>query len=139
MKRMPHEQDTSLMLVEADPNRRREPRMDGRFGLTFSGMDEGQIVMGDGDVLDLSQEGIGARANQLLKPGMELALFLELPDSEDHLCIPEARVSWVRGHRFGVILRTLTLENQNRLRSFLWAHQRKNPVRQSKSADRKTC
>lgn len=51
---------------------------------------------------------------------MELALFIELPDAEDHLCIPEARVSWVSGRRFGVALRTVKLEDQNRLRFFLW-------------------
>jgi Tfp pilus assembly protein PilZ len=97
--------------------------MGGQFGLTFSGMDEGQIVMGDGHVLDLSRGGIGVRGNRLLKPGMDLALFIELPDSEDHLCIPEARVSWVSGRRFGVALRTLRLEDQNRLHYFLWAHE----------------
>lgn len=139
MKRIPHEQETSLTLVEADSNRRREPRVDGRCGLIFSGMDQGQIVMGDGGVLDLSQEGIGAHANQSLKPGMELALFLELPGSEDHLCIPEARVSWVRGHRFGVALRSLTLEDQNRLRFFLCTHQRQKPGQQSEDVDIKTC
>ena len=101
--------------------------MGGQFGLTFSGMAEGQIVMGDGHVLDLSQKGIGVRGNRLLKTGMELALFIELPDSEDHLCIPEARVSWVNGRRFGVALRSLKLEDQNRLGFFLWMNQQQKP------------
>ena len=43
--------------------------------------------------------------NQGVKPGMELALFLELPDSDSPLCIPQAIVSWVDGRRFGVELR----------------------------------
>lgn len=122
MKLMTREQERSLKPVESQSNRRRGPRVGGQFGLTFSGVDEGQIVMGDGHVLDLSQEGIGIRGNKLLKPGMELALFIELPDSEDHLCIPEARVSWVRGRRFGVAVRTLKLEDQNRLRYSLRTH-----------------
>lgn len=117
------DQMNSLQTVESTSNRRREPRVDGRFGLTFSGVDGGQIVMGDGLVMNLSHEGIGIRGNRLLKPGMELALFIELPDSDDHLCIPEARVSWVEGRRFGVALRTLKLEDQNRLRFFLWERQ----------------
>ncbi len=79
--------------------------------------------MGDGHVMDLSHEGIGIRGNRLLKAGMDLALFIELPDSEDHLCVPEARISWVQGQRFGVALRTLRLEDQNRLRFFLWQGQ----------------
>jgi len=36
---------------------------------------------------------------------MELALFLELPDTSDTLCIPQAYVSWINGRRFGVELR----------------------------------
>jgi hypothetical protein len=125
---MTREQEQSLMPVESESNRRRGLRLGGQFGLTFSGMDAGHIVMGDGHVLDLSEGGIGVRGNRLLKPDMELALFVELPDSEDHLCIPEARVSWVRGCRFGVALRTMKLEDQNRLRYFLWTHQQRKPV-----------
>lgn len=128
MKPMIDKQEPSLMPVESEPNRRRRPRIGGQFGLMFSGMDEGQIVMGDGQVLDLSREGIGIRANQFLKPGMELALFIELPDSEEHLCISEARVSWVSGNRLGVTLRTLRLEDQNRLRFFLWPHEQQKLV-----------
>ncbi len=123
MKPMTYEQDRSLMPVEAESNRQRGPRMGGQFELTFSGMDEGQIVMGDGHVLNLSQEGIGVRGNRSVKPGMVLALFIELPDSEDHLCIPEARVSWVKGCRFGIALRTLKLDDQTRLRFLLWNRQ----------------
>jgi len=94
--------------------------MPGRFGLTFSGVDGGQFVMGDGQVMDVSHGGIGVRGNRLLKQGMEVALFIELPDSDDHLCVPEAHVSWVKGRRFGVALRSLKLEDDNRLRFFLW-------------------
>lgn len=129
MKFNPQEQSPSLLPAESESNRRGGFRMDGQqFGLTFSGMDGGQMVMGDGQVLDLSQGGIGIRGNRLLKPGMEIALFIELPDSEDHLCIPEARVSWVSGRRFGVALRSLKLEAQNRLRYFLWAHEQQKAV-----------
>jgi hypothetical protein len=109
--------------------------MGSQFRLTFSGMDEGQILMGDGQVLDLSQEGIGAHAKHLLKPGMELALFIELPDSEDHLCIPEARVAWVSGGRFGVALRSLKPEDRRQLRRLLHRHKQERPVSQSKDVD----
>lgn len=109
--------------VEFSLNRRRGARLAGRFGLMFSGVDDGQLIMGDGQVTDLSHEGVGISGNRLLKPGMELALFIELPDSEDHLCVPEARVSWVRGRRFGVAVRTLKREDRNRLRYFLLEQQ----------------
>jgi hypothetical protein len=105
---------------ETTDNRRKGARMPGRFGLTFSGVDGGQFVMGDGQVMDVSPGGIGVRGNRLLKQGMEVALFIELPDSDDHLCVPEAHVSWVKGRRFGVALRSLKLEDENRLRFFLW-------------------
>jgi hypothetical protein len=128
MELMTHEHERTFIPAELASNRRRSPRLGGEFGLTFSGVDEGQMIMGDGHILDLSHEGIGVRGDRSLKPGMELALFIELPDSEDHLCIPEARVSWVRGRRFGVALRELKPGDQNRLRYFLWTHQQQKPV-----------
>lgn len=128
MKLMAQKHTRSLKRVRSESSRRRGPCAGRRFGLTFSGVDEGRIVMGDGHVLDLTQEGIGIRGDRFLKPGMELALFVELPDSEDHLCIPEARVSWARGRCFGVVLRTIKLEDHNRLRHFLFAHQRQGPA-----------
>jgi PilZ domain len=135
MKLMPHEQEREVTLVESKSNRRRRPRVSGQFGLIYSGMDKGQIVMGDGQVLNLSREGFGIRADRWLKPGMELALFIELPDSDEPLCISEALVTWVTEGRFGVSLRTLRLEDQNRLRFFLWAHEQQKPVLQSVGID----
>lgn len=120
MKTMNRESNDLFLDQDQVSNRRREPRVGGQFGLTFSGVEEGRLMMGHGQVLDLSEGGVGIRGNRLLRPGMALALFIELPDAEDHLCIPEARVSWVSGRRFGVALRTLKLEDQNRLRFFLW-------------------
>lgn len=138
MKPMPHEQERTLTLVESKSNRRRQPRVGGRFGLIYSGMDRGQIMMGDGQVLNLSREGIGIRTDRLLKPGMELALFIELPDAEEHLCISEALVSWVSEGRFGVSLRTLRLEDQNRLRFFLWAQEQRKQTQHSEDIDSTT-
>ncbi|MBI3355459.1 MAG: PilZ domain-containing protein [Nitrospirae bacterium] len=138
MKLMPQEREQELTLVESKSNRRRRPRVGGRFGVIYSGMDKGQIMMGDGQVLNLSREGIGIRADRLLKPGMELALFIELPDSDDPLCISEALVSWVNKGRFGVSLRTLRLEDQNRLRFFLWAHEQQKPAQHSEDIDSTT-
>jgi hypothetical protein len=138
MKLMPHEQERELTLVESKSNRRRQPRVGGQFGLIYSGMDKGQIMMGDGQVLNLSREGIGIRADRWLKPGMELALFIELPDSDEPLCISEALVSWVNKGHFGVSLRTLRLEDQNRLRFFLWAHEQQKPSQHSEDIDSTT-
>ena len=88
--------------------------------MLYSGMNSDQMLMGDGVVTNLSASGIGIRGNRSVQPGMELALFVDLPGVEEPLCIAQSRVSWVAGRRFGVELGTLKLEEQNHLRFFLW-------------------
>ena len=83
---------------------RKEPRISGRFKVRYSGADADRIIMGHAMVVDLSRHGFGLRGGRDLKAGMELALFLELLDTNDKLCIPQAFVSWTKGHRFGVEL-----------------------------------
>lgn len=85
--------------------RRKEPRIGGRFKVRYSGSDAEKIIMGHATIVDLSRYGFGLEGARGLKPGMELALFLELPDADDRLCIPQAYVSWISGRRFGVELR----------------------------------
>jgi hypothetical protein len=121
---------TNLVLTtEPIENRRQLPRVVGPFNLTFSGMDKDHMIMGEGIVIDLSREGIGVRGNRFVKPGMHLALFIELPGSEEHFCIPDARVSWMMGSRFGLHVETLSLDDQSRLCTFLGTHQQLNPFR----------
>jgi PilZ domain len=131
MKPISHEEIQTLALTEFESTHRHKPRVSGHVRLMFSGMDEGQIVMGDGQALDLSQDGLGVLANQSVKPGMEIALFLELANSDDHLCIPEARVSWVNGLRFGVSVRSMNIDDRQKLCNFLHAH--------TESTDSSTC
>lgn len=128
MELMTHEHERTFIPAELASNRRRSPRLGGQFGLTFSGVDKGRMIMGDGRILNVSQKGIGVHGDRSLTSGMELALFIELPDSEDYLCIPEARVSWVKGRRFGVSLRTMKPDDHNRLRYFLQTHEQQKPV-----------
>ncbi len=94
-------------------NRRQGPRRPHKLGLTFSGVVGRQLLFGDGEVTDLSHGGAGIRANRRLQPGMDVALFIEIPGTEDHVCVPEARVSWVDGDRFGVALRTVAQEDRS--------------------------
>jgi hypothetical protein len=77
------------------------------------------MLMGDGIVTNLSANGIGIRGNRSVQPGMELALFVDLPGMGEPLCIAQSRVSWIAGRRFGVEQGTLKLEEQNHLRFFL--------------------
>jgi hypothetical protein len=109
-------QQGSLRSKQWALNRRRGLRVGSSRTLTFSGVDGGRFLMGDGQVINVSEDGIGIRGDRPVKAGMALALFIELPDSDDPLCVPQARVSWVKGRRFGVALGALTLEDQHRLR-----------------------
>ena len=115
--------DGSPLIVQDD--RRHIERVPAQFGLMYSGMDSGQMLIGDGIVTNLSEGGIGICGNRLVKPGMDLALFVDLPGSEEPVCISEGRVSWVAGRRFGVQLVTVKLDAHNQLRFFLW--NRNNP------------
>ena len=111
---------TTVAELPGQSDRRHGSRTPALFSLLYSGMDSGQMLMGDGVVTNLSASGIGIRGNRSVQPGMELALFVDLPGVEEPLCIAQSRVSWVAGRRFGVELGTLKLEEQNHLRFFLW-------------------
>jgi hypothetical protein len=113
----------SVIKVDESPdqsNRRTDTRIPTMFSLLYSGVHSGQLLMSDGVVTNLSSNGIGIRGNRLVKPGMELALFVDFPGAEEPLCIAQSRVTWVEGRRFGVELGPLKLEEQNHLRFFLW-------------------
>jgi hypothetical protein len=100
--------------------RRYGSRTPAIFSLLYSGMDSGQMLMGDGVVTNLSSSGIGISGDRTVTPGMEVALFVDIPGVEEPLCIAQSRVSWVEGRRFGVELGTLKLEEKNHLGFFLW-------------------
>jgi hypothetical protein len=89
------------------------------FGLMYSGLSGDDVLMGDGTVVDLSKGGLGIRGNQSVKVGLELTLFLYLPDGDDPLFVLEARVAWANGRQFGVKFMKLSLREGNRLHTFL--------------------
>lgn len=82
--------------------RRRDPRIGGHFKVRYSGADANKIVIGYGVITDLSRSGFGIEGARGLKRGMELALFLQMPDDDETICIPQVTVSWISGKRFGV-------------------------------------
>ncbi len=89
------------------------------FGLMYSGITGDDVLIGDGTVVDLSLSGLGIRGDAPVQIGMELTLFLYLPDSEDPMFILEAIVAWTEGSLFGVALKELSLCDGDRLRSIL--------------------
>ncbi len=110
--------------TEAEPpgqsDRRHSNRTPALFSLLYSGMGAGQMLIGDGMVTNLSPGGIGIRGNRSVTPGMEVALFIDLPGLKEPLCVAQSRVSWVAGCRFGVELGSLKLEEKKHLHFFLW-------------------
>jgi hypothetical protein len=82
----------------------------------------GEILMGDGMVTDLSPTGLGIRGNASVTPGMELTIFLYLPDGQDPLFVMESRVAWTTGRRFGVEILKMNLRERTRLRYFLYSN-----------------
>jgi hypothetical protein len=102
-------------MTDSGNTRRRDPRLKGQLNLTFSGMDANHMLLEAGVTTNLSQDGMGIRSDRPLKSGMELAIFVHCPDSDDHVCIPEARVAWVDGGRFGVSIRMIKPDDQERL------------------------
>ena len=120
MKREQVASGNGLQSVAEAVNRRQAPRPSVEFGLMYSAQDpSGELLMGDGMVTDLSPTGLGIRGNACVTPGMELTIFLYLPDGQDPLFVMEAKVAWASGHRFGVEILKMNLRERNRLRYFL--------------------
>lgn len=101
-------------------DRRTERRLPIDFRLMYSAQDEGEeIIMGDGSVVDLSNKGMGIRGDVAVKPGLDMTLFLYLPDGRDPLFVLSAKVAWSKGHEFGAEIVKMNLRERNRLRYFL--------------------
>ena len=101
-------------------DRRTDHRVHSDFRLMYSAQDDREeLIMGDGNVLDLSNKGLRVRGNMAVKSGLEMTLFLYLPDGCDPLFVLSARVAWSRGHEFGVKIQKMNVREHNRLRYFL--------------------
>ena len=101
-------------------DRRHGNRTPALFSLLYSGMGTGQMLIGDGMVTNLSSCGIGIRGNRSVTPGMEVALFIDLPGLKEPLSVAQSRVSWLEGCRFGVELESMKVEEKKHLHFFLW-------------------
>ena len=120
MKREQVASGSGLQSVAEAVNRRQDLRHPVEFGLMYSAQNRsGEILMGDGMVTDLSPTGLSIRGNASVTPGMELMIFLYLPDGQDPLFVMETRVAWTSGRRFGVEIVKMNLWERNRLRYFL--------------------
>ncbi|HKY73288.1 MAG TPA: PilZ domain-containing protein [Nitrospira sp.] len=104
-------------------DRRADSRVPIDVRLMYSGQEEGEeLIMGDGSVVDLSNKGLRIRGNVAVKPGIEMTLFVYLPDGRDPLFVLSARVAWAKGHQFGAEILKMNVRERNRLRYFLCSH-----------------
>jgi hypothetical protein len=85
----------------------------------YSGVSGEDVLIGDGTIVDISESGLGLRGDTPVQMGMELTLFLYLPDRDEPLSVMESTVVWSTGLLFGVIFTDLSLPDGERLRSFL--------------------
>ena len=101
-------------------DRRSDHRVPVDIRLMYSAQDDGkELIMGDGRVVDLSNNGLRIRGTAAVTPGLEMTLFLYLPDGRDPLFVLSARVVWARGYHFAVEILQMPLRERNRLRYFL--------------------
>ena len=101
-------------------DRRSDHRVHIDFRLMYSAQDDREeMIMGDGSVVDLSNKGLRVRGNMAVKSGLEMTLFLYLPDGRDPLFVLSAKVAWSKGHEFGVEILKMNVRERNRLRYFL--------------------
>src|SRR5262245_15456641 len=107
---------TRAVKLTGQSDRRHGNRTPAQFSLLYSGMESGQMLIGDGIATNLSSNGVGIRGSRSVTPGMEVTLFIDLPGMKEPFCITRSQVSWVNGYRFGVKMAALTLEEKNLLR-----------------------
>ena len=119
MSQMKHLRQSEAPYSSHSIERRRVRRSCVALGLMYSGVNGDDVLIGDGSAIDLSEGGVGIRGNCPVKTGMELTLFLYLPDEEEPLLVSEVMVSWTRGSLFGVELKEVSLRDGDRLRMLL--------------------
>lgn len=98
---------------------RRSDRVTMNCHLTYSGISQATLIIGEGMAIDLSTEGLGIQGNQAVEPGMRLTLCLALPDDEGQLLIDEVQVMWARDGRFGVESVRMDKRSRARMDHFL--------------------
>lgn len=121
MRQMKHLRRSEAPYSSHSIERRRMRRTCVSLGLMYSGINGDGVLIGDGSSVDLSEGGLGIRGNCPVNIGMELTLFLYLPDDEEPLFVLEATVAWTAGSLFGVELKEVSLRDGDRMRSFLRA------------------
>ena len=108
-------------------DRRKHPRMAVQLHATLR---KYEVVVGDGEVVDLSTEGCALRTKVTVGQGDYLEVHLTLPDHEapTPLTVELAAVRWVHQPKCGLEFILMTPENQDRLRRYIKTLQDRVPL-----------
>lgn len=79
---------------------------------SYAGTQSGQLVAGQGTVVNLSRDGMAIESPHQVEKGMTLALRIHLPESEVPTAIDEAEVLWTDGNKFG--LKVVAIDDEDR-------------------------
>lgn len=85
----------------------------------YSGMDNGRFVLGDGTITATSAHTMQIHGDCPVNPGMELALMVAIPHSDDHLCLVGRQVSSSTMHSFEVDLRQVPEATRKQLETLV--------------------
>lgn len=87
--------------------------------VSYSGMDNGRFVLGDGTITATSAHRMQLRGDHPVKPGMELALMVAIPNSDDHLYLVGGQVSSSSLHSFEMDLQRVPEATREHLATLL--------------------
>src|SRR5688572_7564327 len=77
-------------------------------------------LLGKGQVIDVSREGLRIESQDPVQIGMRLALVLYLSHDQEPVMIEDAKVQWTIGTHFGVKFVKWSTNAQTRLTNFFW-------------------
>ena len=97
----------------------REPGAPQSLQVCYSGVDNGRFVLGDGTVTATAAHTMKIHGDYPVKPGMELALMIAMPNPDDHLCLVGGQVSSFTLHSFEVDLRQVPETTRERLETLV--------------------
>lgn len=86
-----------------------------RFPIIFSG----DLLDGEGEVIDLSTSGCGVFTEEDVKSRSYVHALLYLPNEEKPMKVELAAVRWSAGEAFGLEFIRITTEQKRRLREYL--------------------
>ncbi len=105
-------------MEERDPTDE-ERRTYPRFPLTCPVAFSGDLLEGQGNVVNISKVGCAVQCDQQVREGVYLNLFLRLPEGAVPMKIELAAVRWARGGLFGMEFLRIHPTAQGRLHKFI--------------------